>query len=84
VVDFYCPQVRMAVEVDGDSHYTDEGRAYNTVRDEYLKNCNIFVIRFTNDEVMGNVEGVLDQIASYTSHLTRPATSGRPLLSKER
>ncbi len=63
VVDFYCAEHHLAIEIDGDSHYTDEGEAYDIQRNEYLNACNIRVARFTNTDVMGNIDGVMSSIA---------------------
>lgn len=64
VVDFYCHAGRLAIEVDGDSHYTTQGETYDQERTEYLNACGIQVMRFTNKEVMENIEEVLGAIAS--------------------
>ncbi|OGY37326.1 MAG: hypothetical protein A3E36_02620 [Candidatus Andersenbacteria bacterium RIFCSPHIGHO2_12_FULL_45_11b] len=64
VVDFYSAEAHLAIELDGDSHYTDEAQAYDTERTEYLNNCGINVLRFTNTEIINNIDGVLSDIAS--------------------
>jgi very-short-patch-repair endonuclease len=62
VVDFYCPKLRLAIEVDGDTHFGSEAEAYDLRRERYLNEANIHVIRFTNDEVYNNIEDVLEVI----------------------
>ena len=62
IVDFYCAALKLVVEVDGDSHFTDEGKAYDARRTEILAGYGLKVIRFTNDEVLRNFEGVCDRI----------------------
>ena len=64
VVDFYCPSARLAIEIDGDSHFTDEAEANDKIRTAFLKERGIRVIRFTNSDIMKNIEGVLERIAS--------------------
>ncbi|RDL44970.1 hypothetical protein DN730_04960 [Marinomonas piezotolerans] len=64
IVDFYCPAKRLVIEVDGDSHYTEEGMAYDQVRDQYMASLGICVMRFTNQQVMQEMEGVVDVIAA--------------------
>ena len=64
VVDFYCAEHHLAIEIDGDSHYTKEGEVYDKQRTEYLHACGIRIVRFTNDEVMKNINGVVQSIAS--------------------
>jgi len=61
VVDFYCPEIRLAVELDGSAH---ENRiAYDAERDLKLRGMGIAVLRFTNEEVLDHWERVLSQIS---------------------
>jgi very-short-patch-repair endonuclease len=59
IVDFYCPERALVIEVDGDSHYTDDAQAYDAIRDEFMAGLNISVLRFTNTDVMSNIDTVL-------------------------
>ena len=61
VVDFYCAQVKLAIEIDGVSHKGCEQRDRD--RTLYLESLGIRVVRFTNDEVLGDLEEVLFRIA---------------------
>ncbi|MEO8215631.1 MAG: endonuclease domain-containing protein [Acidobacteriota bacterium] len=54
IVDFYCPRLRLAFELDGDPHFTEAGRAADLSRDERLANAGIAVLRFENVEVESN------------------------------
>lgn len=65
VLDFYCPEFRLAIELDGDSHYSELGVKHDAERGKFLQKQNIKTLRFTNDEVMTNIEGVLTVIRSY-------------------
>ncbi len=62
IVDFYCPELNLAIEVDGESHYTDKGKAQDKQRTEFLNNFGINFLRFTNPQIKHNVEGVLEHI----------------------
>jgi very-short-patch-repair endonuclease len=62
VLDFYCPDERLCIELDGSAHYTDCGYEYDSARTEYLDALNICVIRFENKDVFENTEGVLEEI----------------------
>jgi very-short-patch-repair endonuclease len=62
IVDFYCAKLNLVIEVDGDSHFTDEGKDYDAERTEILKGYGLKVIRFTNHDVLNNIEGVCQQI----------------------
>lgn len=62
IVDFYCPQCQLVIEVDGDSHYSTEGKSHDQARDAYMVSLGLKVLRFTNAEVMQNTAGVYDAI----------------------
>ena len=62
VIDFYCPALKLAVEIDGDSHYQDGSRDNDTQRQTFIESFGIRFLRFTNREVYENLEGVLEAI----------------------
>jgi len=68
ILDFYCPEKRLAVEVDGAHHYTEEGKEYDKARTEVLNMHQISVMRFSNNEVMNNTAGVIKQIIDFIEH----------------
>jgi adenine-specific DNA-methyltransferase len=59
IVDFYCAEAALCIEVDGDTHAMLEQAKYDAVRTQALERAGYHVIRFSNAEVMGNLEGVL-------------------------
>ena len=59
IVDFYCPEKRLIIELDGDSHYTDEAQLYDIERSMFFQGVGLKVIRFTNDQVMNELDAVL-------------------------
>jgi very-short-patch-repair endonuclease len=65
IVDFYCAEYALIIELDGDSHYTAEAIAYETQRTRFLTTKGFKVIRFTNLEIMQNKEGVLSVMMGY-------------------
>ncbi|MBI5037896.1 MAG: endonuclease domain-containing protein [Candidatus Kerfeldbacteria bacterium] len=70
VVDFYCPELRLVIEVDGPSHYVSkEAREYDRHRQKYIESLRITVLRFTNADVYVNMREVIDMIYSI---LPRP------------
>ncbi|HEV2425483.1 MAG TPA: endonuclease domain-containing protein [Terriglobia bacterium] len=73
ILDFYCPECRLAVELDGQTHYDSMASEYDLRRVRYLESLNIRVLRFENRAVFDNPEGVLHQIRE---HLVRPESSG--------
>lgn len=65
ILDFYCVQAKLAVEVDGDSHYTPEQQSRDARRTQDLSCLGITVLRFTNADINSNIEGVLEKITAY-------------------
>lgn len=64
VLDFYCVEARLAVEVDGGGHNEETQLDHDMLRDERLRNVGIRVLRFWNHDVLRNTEAVLRQIWS--------------------
>jgi len=64
VVDFYCPSEKLAVELDGAGHFTPEGGEHDEVRDEFISQLGIKILRYENKEVYNNLEAVLEDIRS--------------------
>ena len=58
IADFYCDKAKLVVELDGPTHYTEEGQLHDEVRTEYLKRFNIVVIRISNLAVLHNFDDV--------------------------
>ncbi|RKY94255.1 MAG: hypothetical protein DRQ13_08475, partial [Ignavibacteriae bacterium] len=54
VIDFYCPELKLAVELDGESHNNPEQREYDIKRQKYLEEFNIKFVRIKDDELQGN------------------------------
>ncbi len=62
ILDFYCPSEKLAIELDGDQHFTNAGFLNDKERDQKLKCLGIKVLRFENVEVFQALETVLDEI----------------------
>jgi very-short-patch-repair endonuclease len=62
IIDFYCHNAKVAIEVDGGQHYEESGLASDSIRENYLNNLGIEVIRFTNYEVDYQFEQVCIEI----------------------
>lgn len=62
IVDFYCRELNLVIELDGDSHYEDWMQEYDNERTELLESYGLRVIRCTNDEVYNNFERVCEKI----------------------
>ena len=62
VIDFYCPGLKLAIEIDGDSHFQEDARDKDEYRQAFIEAFGIRFVRFTNQEVFENLEGVLARI----------------------
>ena len=62
ILDFYCPSLRTAIELDGGHHL--KRRTYDEQRDAFLKSDHIRVLRFWNREIMEDLEGIISQIVN--------------------
>ncbi|MBW4597900.1 MAG: endonuclease domain-containing protein [Brasilonema angustatum HA4187-MV1] len=70
VIDFYSPELRLAIEIDGGSHFENGAAEYDKARQELIESAGINFIRFTNNDVYGNLSGVLESIAEKIRELT--------------
>ncbi len=48
ILDFYCPEKNLAIEIDGDTHGEVKAKIYDEQRDKYLQELNVTVVRYTN------------------------------------
>ena len=72
ILDFYCPNMKLAVELDGGQHNQFESIKYDTGRSEYLKAQGIKVMRFWNHEVLLDMESVLSELGLKVTPLITP------------
>ena len=62
IVDFYCHKLKLVIEIDGGYHDSKDQKILDAERSEILKFQKLKVIRFTNDEVLGNIDFVIRKI----------------------
>lgn len=62
IVDFYCPFKKLVIEIDGNQHYTVDGKEYDKIRDDILNSYNLKILRFKNKEIQNNFNSVCTQI----------------------
>ena len=63
IVDFYAPDAGLVIEVDGGQHYEDDGLKNDETRDAFLKEQGLRILRFSNTDVLQNIEGVVGKIS---------------------
>ena len=71
ILDFYCSELNLAIEIDGSSH--DRKKGYDEARDKFLQQIGIKTIRVTNNEVLNNIEAVRLKLMGFIS----PPCQGR-------
>ncbi|HNW99992.1 MAG TPA: endonuclease domain-containing protein [Candidatus Cloacimonadota bacterium] len=62
VADFYCAQKKLVIELDGSQHMEETAIEYDSIRTEYLNNLGIKVLRFSNTDILMNIDGVLESL----------------------
>lgn len=82
VLDFYCPSLKLAIEVDGEYHNTKNQKEIDLERQKVIEEYNIIFLRFKNYEIFTNIIGVIKKIKNKVIELRqKPIIS--PLLTKE-
>ena len=61
ILDFFCPQIRLAIELDGKQH--KDAREYDMEREFFLKSKDIRTIRFWNEKILKDIKNVLKIVA---------------------
>jgi very-short-patch-repair endonuclease len=84
ILDFYAPEYRLGVEADGGQHYGDTNKQHDEVRTNVLSKLGVEIIRFSDRDILTNIEGVYEAIegALRKRGLTSPHLN--PLPKRER
>ena len=69
VIDFYCPEFKLAVEIDGESHFDEAAEVRDEQRQAIIESFGITFLRFTNRDVYENPDGVLYKILEKVKDL---------------
>jgi very-short-patch-repair endonuclease len=82
IVDFYCHELRLAVEVDGSIHDKEEQQERDLNRTAELENLGIKVLRIKNDDVLNNLRKVsaqiTDEVKKRSEEITRQSIPSKP------
>jgi len=62
IVDFYCHEIGLVIELDGSKHGTDEGKEYDAERTKFLESLDLTVVRYWNHDVLGRMDVVLQDL----------------------
>ena len=71
VLDFYCPELKLAIEIDGETHNVGNAKLHDQKRQEHIEQYEIHFLRFTNLEVLTNLNMVLTIIGATVDDLKR-------------
>jgi len=65
IADFYCHKLKLIIEIDGEYHEDQAQKEYDNERDGILEFNDLNVLRFANEDVENNVEGVLSKLKEF-------------------
>lgn len=71
VLDFYCPELKLAIEIDGDSHFMPGAQEQDKTRQEHIEAFGIRFLRFTNEDVCKNADGVCQTVYNAVDELRK-------------
>ncbi len=76
IVDFYCKDLMLAIEIDGDSHFHDDAPLKDTLRQKRLESLGVHFIRFDDLDVKTNINWVLNEILNWINTHPQPLPGG--------
>lgn len=65
IVDFYCAEAKLVIEIDGSQHYNEEEKRKDEIRTKYLNGLGLIVLRYSNLEINRDFESVCQDILKY-------------------
>ena len=74
IVDFYCAGAKLVIELDGTQHRTKEGMQNDFLRDSYLNDLGVTVVRYSNLDIRENFDGVCADIKNRIDFLLKRST----------
>ncbi len=78
ILDFYSPEYRLGIEADGGQHYNDEGKKRDGIRTKELSKLGIRILRFSDREILRNIEGVAEIIQKAIRKNMTPSPISSP------
>ncbi|MCX6745586.1 MAG: endonuclease domain-containing protein, partial [Candidatus Parcubacteria bacterium] len=62
IVDFYCPQIKLGIEIDGGVHAFKSAQIRDKIRQKFLESKDLYVKRYWNSEILNNCDSVIEDI----------------------
>ena len=75
IIDFYCPEIKLVVEIDGLTHAEGEVLENDQLRQKYLENLGLIVKRYSTEDVFNNLGQILDDLYELCVRLRSANTS---------
>ncbi len=72
ILDFYSPEYKLGIEADGGQHFEDKGRKRDEVRAKELSKLGVEILRFNDNDILGNINEVCEVIQKALSRKTEP------------
>ena len=69
IVDFYCPKIKLCIEIDGEVHRKEDIKSLDIIKQKLFKTLNIKTIRFTNNQVENELFKVINKIVQVSNYL---------------
>jgi very-short-patch-repair endonuclease len=71
IVDFYCPKLKLAIEIDGDSHAFREVARRDKIKDAYLNNLGIHLIRYEDHKIKKDIQSTISHLIDWIENWVR-------------
>ena len=78
IADFFCPELGLIIELDGGQHNEQAKINYDKQRDAFLQKCGYRVVRFWNNDIDKNIEGVIEYLKNYIKNIITPPPTPLP------
>ena len=72
IVDFYCPKLKLAIEVDGTTHLENKDKVYDKKRTEELEKLGIKILRFWNNDILDGLAEVANIVKQQIKNIKSP------------
>ncbi|MEK9158884.1 MAG: endonuclease domain-containing protein [Patescibacteria group bacterium] len=73
IADFYCPEKKLVIELDGEIHGDKLRMNHDLIRDDFLQQGGLKAIRYTNEQILKNLDAVLQDIINRCQQSTSPS-----------
>ena len=82
IADYYCHELKLVIEIDGGIHLLNENKEYDVGRETTLNEFGIEIMRFTNDQVINEIDHVIKAIENKITELKLKGTIDKEKIEK--